>query len=157
MRKIRYDAGRIFKPEHFMEVKKWLAVGKTTKQVMSITGWKRGTVDYVRASNNYEEYKALRHKQTEQILDLRRRRKEQNQPINSISQVSDLETEINKLDDLIDQLKTTIETVVILSVDQKVADYKREKEAEIVALKTVVDAAKKNNLASMLKHRLMGD
>lgn len=66
-----------------------------------------------------------------------------------------------KLDEALEMLEKQFETIksvmtdiVVLSVEQKTAEFKKEKEAEMVALKTVVDASKQNNMVTELRKRL---
>ena len=75
---------------------------------------------------------------------------------NSEIHAKDLEGAIEDLDKALESVKAKIEHVIALAVDQRIADYKNEKETELLALRTVVESAKQNNLASMLKKRLMG-
>ena len=71
-------------------------------------------------------------------------------------QSKSLEGAIEDLDRTLESLKAKIEHVIALAVDQRIIEYKNEKEAEILALQTIVDSAKQSNLADMLKKRLMG-
>ena len=75
---------------------------------------------------------------------------------NGEAYAKDLEGAIEDLDQTLEAVKAKIEHVIVLAVDQRTADYKKEKEAELLSLQTVVEASKQNNLASMLKKRLMG-
>ena len=67
-----------------------------------------------------------------------------------------LDDALMRLEDAFSILKNAISDVAIAATEERIKEYKEEKEAEVKALKTVVEAAKVSNLASTLKARLMG-
>ena len=67
-----------------------------------------------------------------------------------------LEGAIEEVDKLFEQLKTKISNLVEVAVKEGTAQFKNEMETELISLRTVVESAKQNNLAAMLKKRLLG-
>ena len=78
-----------------------------------------------------------------------------------------LHTSLVELEAAFDLLRNQVVEVISLAVEEKTADFKAQKEAEIIelkkehkaeiaALQAVVDAAKKSNLATTIKNKLTG-
>lgn len=122
-----------------------------------VTGRSTSTLGYIKRSVTFAEYQEFCRKQNEKKPKTVITAEVKAEPIvNGFHKKDSLDLAIEKLDATFEELKSVITEVVVLSSEKKVAEYKKDKEFEIASLRTVVNAAKQNNLASVLKRKLMG-
>ena len=142
----------------FHEIKELQNTGKTCKQIMSFTGWGNSTVNLAFNSNTYEEYKQSITDRLKKYQDkIRTFKLQEPQPVvMAISNGQDhsLDGELLKLEEIFESLKSQIAVVVAKSIEQGIVDYKKDTEAELVSLRTVVEAGKANNLVDMIKKNM---
>lgn len=137
----------------FNTIKELLSKGCSAREISSLTERSLGTISIINRFNSYGEYQEYNRNRFKKYED-----SSKSEEIVTVSGIHTrtLSEALDLLDKEFDNLKYAIEEVVMLSVEQRLTDYKRENEAEIAALKTVVEASKSSNIASILRERLMG-
>lgn len=168
--------GSVLTSEHFSEVKDLLK-NYAQAEVSRLTKWGTSTVSLIDRSDDYTHYRALRLEANTRAGVVGPMRLK-NYPLKKLSEQgtqllkesatqstkNELEVAIEKLGATFESLKEQIVVVATLSAEAKsettiaeLRDQVKDKDIEIIAMKTVVDAAQSSNLITNLKNKLMSN
>lgn len=170
----------------FLQSKKYKKIGKivgrTTHSIEAICSYIRNILECndITQAQDFVNSKKLSANAAEALLETYRRVHLTNHRPTVVDSPAEITIEmpksaqgsvvqaIDELDEAYHDLQAKIEKVVTLMVEQGVKEeraamertmeeYRKDKETELTALKTVVEAAQSSNLAATLKKRLMGE
>lgn len=138
---------------NFQAIKDLLSRGATAREVRRITNYGATTIYHVKKSRDLADFHFQANpKFRPQGASVRVVNFEQTKDLGYSAKTAEL---LAKLENRLEEVKLTIAELSVQLAEDKIRDYKTEKEAELASLRAVVDAAKTSNLAQMIKERLM--
>ena len=164
---LRRKYKKLKQPE-FNRIKVLLGQGLRIKQVQEITGRANSTIYIVNRTNSLDEYidfcqtyrktigSPAGNSESPQVSESSSSatRTLTRADLSESATRARLDEALEDLDQQFESLKSSLINVIVLGVDEKIGEYKKEKEVEIKALKTVVEAARSSNIATVLTERL---
>ena len=164
---LRRKYKKLKQPE-FNRIKVLLGQGLRIKQVQEITGRANSTIYIINRVNSLSEYIDFCQTYRKTIgssagnsenslgseLSTSATRASEGAEASESATRARLDEALEDLDRQFESLKSSLINVIVLGVDEKIGEYKKEKEVEIKALKTVVEAARSSNIATVLTERL---